>query len=172
MDFTYVRFTPERLDRAVHDWAGTAEFLMEELDDQEDEHVISVPGRSLSLFAFLLACTDTPPSDTPPCLWSSDQGGIRPPDDADPVLLDNFGDTTLLSFLTPQDVAGIATALEANGFDRLVAGADPAAMAEAGVGLVPDRGRRRDFDKTHYNDLARFLAAAAADGHGCLTWEA
>lgn len=41
-------------------------------------------------------------------------------------------------------------------------------MAGAGVGLVPDRWQRRDFDKSHCEELARFFADAAAEGEGVI----
>ncbi len=65
-------------------------------------------------------------------------------------------------------MAALAANLGRHPFDALVARADPAKMAAAGVGLVPDRGRRRDFDKSHYEELARFLADAAAEGEGLI----
>ncbi|MBA4867138.1 hypothetical protein H1V43_38820 [Streptomyces sp. PSKA54] len=143
MDFTYVRFSPERLEQAVNDWARTAGFLMEGLDDYNDEYVTSIDGKSLSLFKLLLA-----DADTPACLWSSDEAGILPPDHADPMLVEEFGDTTLLSCITPHHLARFSAALEATDFDALFAKADPAAMAAAGVGLVPNSGATSDDVRT------------------------
>ncbi|GII94438.1 hypothetical protein Ssi02_46690 [Sinosporangium siamense] len=73
--------------------------------------------------------------------------------------------------MAPADVAAIAAVLRRHPFDALVAGADPGEMAAAGVALVPDRGRRKDYDKSFYEELACFFGDAETKGEGMILFD-
>lgn len=159
----YARFTPAQLARYADDWYGLVEWYGE---DESDVPTVSVPEKSLDLFKFLLAEAGTPVQ-----LTGDDEGVIRRPDDVEPWLLSDVGEFFEPCLVTPAKVATWAAVLGRSSFDSLVSGADSAKMAAAGVALVPDRGRRKDFDKSYYEELAGFLADAAADGEGLIVFE-
>ncbi|MFF3788266.1 DUF1877 family protein [Streptomyces sp. NPDC001933] len=161
----YARFAPEQLARYASDWYAVVEWYGEW--DESDVPIVSVPQKSIALFEFVLADAGTPVT-----LYTLGihEGTIRQPDDVEPWLLSDVGEFFEPWSVTPAGVTALAAALGGNPFDSLVARADSAKMAAAGVALVPDRGRRKGFDKSHYEELAGFLADAAAAGEGLIVF--
>ncbi|MFI2720758.1 DUF1877 family protein [Streptomyces collinus] len=161
----YARFSPEQLVRYADDWYAVVEWYGEQ--DESDVPTVSIPKKSIDLFEFLLSDTGTPVT-----LYTLgiEEGTIRQPEDVEPWLLSEVGEFFEPWCVTPAGVTALAAALGRHTFDALVARADPAKMAAAKVALVPDRGRRKDFDKSHYEELAGFLADAAAAGEGLIVF--
>ncbi|MEW2632870.1 DUF1877 family protein [Streptomyces sp. NPDC048389] len=159
---SYANFSPEQLTRYTDDWSALVEWYQEEGVD----YGLSIPTRSLKLFEFLLKSGGTTVE------LQSSEGFIPQPDDVEPWLQSEFGDMPFEpNRVTPAEVAAIAAALGQRPFDALVAQADPEEMATAGVALVPDRGRRKDYDKSFYEELTRFFADAATKGEGMILFD-
>ncbi|WP_283135822.1 DUF1877 family protein [Rhizohabitans arisaemae] len=159
-ELRYANFSPDQLARYTDNWYELVDWWEEE--DWGDAGV-SIPRKSLDLFEFLLKGVGTPVR-----LQFTDDV-IAQPDDVAPWVLSRFGDMPFEPYrLAPAEVAAIAAVLGRHPFDALVAGTDPDEMAAAGVALVPDRGRRKDYDKSFYEELARFFADAATKGEGMI----
>ncbi|MEV8634231.1 DUF1877 family protein [Streptosporangium sp. NPDC051023] len=159
----YANLSHDQLTRYTNDWYALAEWWQE---GAWGDAGISVPTKSLDLFEFLLEGAGKP------IRLQSSEEFISQPDDVEPWLLSEFGDVPFEPFrMAPADVAVIAAVLRRHPFDALVARADPEEMAAAGVALVPDRGRRKDYDKSSYEELARFFGDAETKGEGVILFD-